>query len=83
MAVIAIDFITIALEAHASHHGDPILGICRYKSVCQYKSVCRDKAGIAGMAQTSAALVAHHPLTDRSRLIIAEELLSLAGSWRK
>ena len=77
MAVIAIDFITIALEAHASHHSDPILGICRYKSVC------RDKAGIEGMAQTSAALVAHHPLTDRSRLIIAEELLSLAGSWCK
>jgi hypothetical protein len=77
MAVIAIDFITIALEAHASHHGDPILG------VCQYKSVCRDKVGIAGMAQTSAALVAHYSLTDRSRLIIAEELLSLAGSWCK
>ena len=77
MAVIAIDFITIALEAHASHHGDPILCICRDKSVC------RDKAGIEGMAQTSAALVAHHPLTDRSRLIIAEELLSLAGSWCK
>jgi hypothetical protein len=70
-----IDFITIALEAHTSHHGDPIF------SVCRNKSVCRDKARIAGMAQTSAALVAHHPQADRSRLIIAEELVSpIAGA---
>jgi hypothetical protein len=33
------------------------------------------------MAQTSAALVAHHPQADRSRLIIAEELVSpIAGA---
>ena len=93
MAIINIDFITIALEAHTSHHGDTILRVCRDKAVqplwCHSAVVIDEgdefpaaaaQAHIAGMAQTSGALVADHPQTDRSRLIIAEEPLSpIAG----